>query len=1169
MDRDIPVSGTRGPTIGGVTTAAEHGTAALRRALEDRDLRMLDTAVDALREAAAGGAPALLSNLGAALRTRHRWAPRPTDLDEAIDALSSAVSRSHPADPALAGRLGTWGVALGDRYERSADGTDLAASVAALERALAAAGPDQRSRQSANLAGALLERHRLHRDPGDLDRAIDLARLAADEPPTATDRDTARRNLAAALHERFTRSGDRADLDAAIAVSLPAGGAPAQPGVLGTLLHSCFVLTGSGEDLDDAATVLVAAEAASSGGDRAAVLGVLGNTLLDRFRWRGDPADLDAAIARHRAAVASTPPESLDRAVRLSNLGVALAARPELHPGAEADLDEALVTHAEAVERAGPGHPDRAAIVAHRASALLTAFVIRGREPDGAAAVTGYREVLALVGANPAVRAGHLAQLARALRLRFQSTGRAEELYEAVRLAREAIEIGGTGHRDHAEFCSYLGSTLTARHLLHGAVDDLAEAIAWHDRALAGWVPGRIGAARIPASRAYALRVRAQRTGDPGDVTAAVEAFRAALEAEADAARLPDLLAALGSALDLRRGSVEDITATIDVRREACRRVNPADPYRGPWLSDLANSLRLRAALLGAVPGGDSDLAEAHLLHVEAVAATSPAHPEYATVLSNLAGSHRDRYARAGDVADLDAALDLLRRTAAVAAAPAVRRFVAAETGGRLAADTGRWADACAAFTAAVDLLPAAVWRGADRPGQEQPLRDARWLAVEAAASALQLDDVAGALDLLERGRAVLWSRRLETDTDLAALRETAPELAERLDAARAVLDGDADRAGATADSRVAAAADWDAATVQLRARPDLAALLPAAVELPRGFAGTVALVVVSRYRSDVLLLDAAGPRVVPLPELDLDALADRVGDYFGALAAIVDHADRAERRAAEKQLADLLVWMGDAVVAPVVDAVPAGSRLWWCPTGPFTYLPLHAAGAAPERVVSSYTPTVGALARAMVAPAADGHRVLGVAVADAAGLPRLPGAPAELDALRAALPIGVGLTRPAPATRAEVGPALQTHTWAHLACHAEQDLARPSHAALVLADGRLGLTEIARRPGRPAEGAYLSACQSAFGGVELTDEAQHLAAALQYAGFRRVIATLWPVTDRRARQASEHVYAALCAGGGFHPARSAEAVHDLALALRERYPDAPSQWAPFVHIGV
>ena len=43
--------------------------------------------------------------------------------------------------------------------------------------------------------------------------------------------------------------------------------------------------------------------------------------------------------------------------------------------------------------------------------------------------------------------------------------------------------------------------------------------------------------------------------------------------------------------------------------------------------------------------------------------------------------------------------------------------------------------------------------------------------------------------------------------------------------------------------------------------------------------------------------------------------------------------------------------------------------RLWWCPTGPLTLLPLHAAASADgsaavlDRVVSSYTPTLASIA--------------------------------------------------------------------------------------------------------------------------------------------------------------------------------------------------------------
>ncbi|MBL8925233.1 MAG: CHAT domain-containing protein, partial [Pseudonocardia sp.] len=809
--------------------------------------------------------------------------------------------------------------------------------------------------------------------------------------------------------------------------------------------------------------------------------------------------------------------------------------------------------------------PDLATILANQAGALLAAAETLG-DDTLAAAADGYRRAAALTAGHPAAHATHLAQLALVLRAHASATGDTAAVHEAVRLMREAVELAGPGHRDHAVFCSQLGSALVRRHLRHGAAGDLVEAIAWHDRAVTGITPRRVGAARWLAARAHALRLRAEQTGLPGDVTAAVTAYRAALDAEADASRLPDLLAALGSALDLRRDTVDDLAATIDVRREAVRLARPDDPMRGPWLADLANSLRLR--------GDPADLQEAHRLHVEAVASTPPAHPEHATVLSNLAGSHRDRYVRTGDEADLARALDLLLLAATTTTAPAQQRFVAAETAARLAADTGRWPAACAAYGTAIDLLPAAAWQGADREGRERPLRATRWLAAEAAAAALRLGEPARALALLERGRTVLWNQRTETGADLTGLRRTAPELADRLDAARAVLDAEPDDAVATpagADARITAAAAWDAAVAELRARPGLAEALFPTVPL-RIDAGTVVFVLVSRYGRHALLLDGDGPRTVALTRLDLDALADRLGDYYGALDIVVDPSGLAERRAAERRLADLLAWLGEVVVDPVLDAVTAGPRVWWCPTGPFTALPLHAAGSAPDRVVSSYTPTVTALVRSAAASDDECRHVVGVAAAQVPGWAPLPGVATELDELAAALPANTGFTRLDDARRDEVAAALRGPTagltWAHLACHAEQDLAQPSRAAFLLADGRLGLTELARGPRTPAAGAYLSACHSALGGADLADEALNLAAAMQHAGYHRVIATLWPVGDRPARAAARRIYRVLCANGIFCPARSATAVHDLMLDLRGHDPGTPSRWAPFVHLG-
>ncbi len=65
--------------------------------------------------------------------------------------------------------------------------------------------------------------------------------------------------------------------------------------------------------------------------------------------------------------------------------------------------------------------------------------------------------------------------------------------------------------------------------------------------------------------------------------------------------------------------------------------------------------------------------------------------------------------------------------------------------------------------------------------------------------------------------------------------------------------------------------------------------------------------------------------------------------------------------------------------------------QICWCTTGPATVLPLHAAGehassgkAVSDRVISSYTPTLGTLIRARARPAPPRPKVLIVGVPDA-----------------------------------------------------------------------------------------------------------------------------------------------------------------------------------------
>src|SRR5271155_5103814 len=81
-----------------------------------------------------------------------------------------------------------------------------------------------------------------------------------------------------------------------------------------------------------------------------------------------------------------------------------------------------------------------------------------------------------------------------------------------------------------------------------------------------------------------------------------------------------------------------------------------------------------------------------------------------------------------------------------------------------------------------------------------------------------------------------------------------------------------------------------------------------------------------------------------------------------------------------ESQILEILEWLWDVLAEPVLrrlghDGLPAETgnwpRVWWCPTGILSLLPIHAAGyhrgdrlgdSVLERVISTYTSTIRAL---------------------------------------------------------------------------------------------------------------------------------------------------------------------------------------------------------------
>jgi CHAT domain-containing protein len=208
--------------------------------------------------------------------------------------------------------------------------------------------------------------------------------------------------------------------------------------------------------------------------------------------------------------------------------------------------------------------------------------------------------------------------------------------------------------------------------------------------------------------------------------------------------------------------------------------------------------------------------------------------------------------------------------------------------------------------------------------------------------------------------------------------------------------------------------------------------------------------------------------------------------------------------------------------------------RLWWCPAGPFAFLPLHAARSADGNlatthfVVSSYTPTLDMLitAQSSETKIADPNVVV-VVQSEVKDLPKLDHAMDEYHRIRDAVPaefmLNIDGTPLNPndntsgtknAKIQDVLDRLNEASIVHFACHGVQDPVKPLDSALYLHDGKLTISKMQSIHRKlPASLAFLSACQSAKGHQIQPDEVIHLAAMMLSVGFQSVVATMWCVS--------------------------------------------------------
>ncbi|MFI9202232.1 CHAT domain-containing protein [Streptomyces sp. NPDC053048] len=462
-----------------------------------------DEVVGLFRRAAPGdpnGREAGLLNLAGALVQRSTRTGSVRDLDEAVSLLTEAL-RLPCRDPRLrAGLTGTLAIALRTRHARTGRAEDL-------ERAAALVGPDARNGHA----------RKGHAQAGPDVVARTPAQLA---------------NAALVLRARYDHDGDVAALREALALlreavgALPAGH-PDRPSALsnlGSVLFSSHQHSGAEEELAEAVDVLREAVARTPRGHQLLAVRLLnlGGVLRLRHDLTGDSADLRESLRCRRDAAGLPDLPPTERAAILSATGIATL-RSAGRTQDPADVEEAIDRMRAAVELTPEGDRRLPARRLNLAGCLLARFGRTGRRRDLREARALADAALAALPAGSEERKAALVVAAevRAAGLRVLWSPGAQQ--EVTGLLREAVDGTPEGHPARARRLYAAGRVLRARHDRTRRPADLEEAAGlFRDAARAAQCP--------PSERLEAAREWAVACGELGRMEAALEGWVLAVD---------------------------------------------------------------------------------------------------------------------------------------------------------------------------------------------------------------------------------------------------------------------------------------------------------------------------------------------------------------------------------------------------------------------------------------------------------------------------------------------------------------------------------------------------------------------------------------------------------------------------------------------------------------
>ncbi|KAF6741878.1 CHAT domain-containing protein [Ephemerocybe angulata] len=920
----------------------------------------------------------------------------------------------------------------------------------------------------------------------------------------------------------------------------------------------------------------------------------LGNSLNARFQSTGDLSDITEAIATQEKAVKLTPDSDSSLPWRLSNLGIALILRFE-RTGDLSDSSRAISALELARDMIPVGHPNLPSLLSNLGRTLEVHFDRTWDPSDLAKCISARQKVVELTPEDDEEMPSLLLDLGATFRRRFEQVGNPTDSDEAITLQLKAVELTPEGHAGLPHRLDAVGNALSARF-------DMTRERSYIDAAIS------------KQQKAVKLTPR----NDPS---------------------FPGRLINLGTSF-MRRfemtKSPSDIDNAIAAQTKAVE-LSPNDPVLSTMLGNLAVSLMCRFEQTGSA----SDLAAAEAAHQRSVDLIPDGHGSQFALLRNIANASYIRFNKSGDSRDLEKCISQYESAATCrVGTPYLKLKVAARWARLLRRHCPHSPQILPAFDMALGFVALIAGLEQTVKGRYTRLQSDSGIALEAAAAACSLDRPDKALEFLEHGRCLVWSQLNNLRTPLDELRIVDSSLADRIaDISKQLEYTGSSRATAhismslserialedESQSHLKLAQQWDDLLQTARAIPGFENFLkpsPSSTllhHLPAS--GPIIVINVDEGRCDAiaLLSGVDEPFHIPLPNFSLN----KAKKYRTDLKILLRSGGfRLREKEASTVLADepaarpikplnrarrdgdvihgILRGLWNDVVKPILDALgfsvhPTSTevlpRIWWCPTGAMSFLPLHAAGiytgskseSILDYAVSSYTPTVTAISNRVKNHRAIDKSVSGLFMTsqpNAPGATSIPGTTKEVDSIHS---MGRGNGKRVlrldggDVTASDCLKHMENYSSVHLACHASQDAADPLQSRFLLHNGSLDLATILQSNLKNADLAFLSACQTSTGEEKLSDEAVHLAAGMLAAGYRRVVATMWSIGDQPAQEVASSFYNYLWSHSdgnrddGFDGTRSAYALHHAVQQLRHRLDNSESSlltWVPYVHFG-